>query len=34
LSRAAVVSKIAPVEARVNRIVTQARRLVRARSSP
>jgi hypothetical protein len=33
LSRAAFASKIAPVGARVNRIVTQARRIVRARSS-
>jgi hypothetical protein len=33
LSRAAFASKIAPVGARVNRIVTQARRIVRTRSS-
>jgi hypothetical protein len=33
LSRAAFASKIAPVGARVNRIVTQTRRIVRARSS-
>jgi hypothetical protein len=32
LSRAAFASKIAPVGARVNRIVTQARRIVRTRS--
>jgi hypothetical protein len=33
LSRVAFAGKIAPVGARVNRIVTQARRIVRARSS-